>query len=88
MINTDNKVNNFFHSKKFMFIYSLLYLSGSEREKNLNIKESMYENKLEAKKWRDDVKNEILSDTEHHPDSDRAIKKLESMYEVMISKGV
>lgn len=88
MNNTNTTLNNFFHSKKFMFIYSLLHLDGISREKMLNIKESMYENKLEAKKWRDDIKNEILSDTEHHPDSDRAIKKLESMYEVMISKGV
>lgn len=84
-----NKLNNhwdtfqdddYFKSERLRYIFALTHMEGEERNRIINLTDSLYENKDEAKKWYHRIAKKI------HPDSNRDYQKHaeEAMKELQI----
>ena len=62
-------------------------LDGEIRMKKLGITKSLFNNKNEAKVWRDKILKEIHPDINNHPKSTLAMAKLNEMYNSMVGKN-
>jgi hypothetical protein len=73
--------HKYFQSEGQRIIYSLLELSGTSRQKALDITVEHYGDKALARTWYDNLAKIINSDTCLHPDdADTAMFELEEMY--------
>lgn len=72
----------FFKSKRDEYIFKLTKMSGKARMIALNAdNDALYENKKEAKKWRDNIAKYVHSDKKG---SDEAFRELQEIYQTMI----
>lgn len=86
--NCDMKTSNeYFTSKSNEYIFYLTELDGEVRMKKLGITKSLFNNKNEAKAWRDKILKEIHPDINNHPKSTLAMAKLNEMYNSMVGKN-
>ena len=69
------------------YIFYLTELDGEIRMKKLGITKSLFNNKNEAKVWRDKILKEIHPDINNHPKSTLAMAKLNEMYNSMVGKN-
>lgn len=74
-----------FNCEEAEIIFYLLEIDGPKRAKALNIRKIQYSDKKEAKKWRDNLAKKIHPDICKIQGCDRAISKLNQLYEEMIS---
>lgn len=85
-INTIEENYSFFTSKANEYIFYLTELEGDIRMKKLGITKSHFTSKKKSKEWRDKISKEIHPDINHHPKSQDAMAKLNSIYSSMIGK--
>lgn len=84
-IENNNDYNEYFNDKASEYIFYLLELSGKARADKLNIQLKHYSNKKEAKKWRDSIAKVIHPDKCKNKQANKAISKLNQLYEDMIN---
>lgn len=86
-VNRGQATNVYFNSLASEYIFYLLELDGKDRLDKLNINRKYYSNKKLAKGWRDKIAWEIHPDRCNIDGADRALAKLNQLYEGMISNG-
>ena len=86
-VNNGQATNVYFTSLAAEYIFYLLELDGKDRLNKLNVNRKYYSNKRLAKVWRDKIAWEIHPDRCKINGADRALAKLNQLYESMISNG-
>lgn len=76
----------YFKTKTDEIIYSLIELTGKQRQKKLDITEFCYKNPQYAKKWRNEIIKYIHPDKNNHPKANQAMAVLQELYEGMIKE--
>lgn len=79
--------DEFFKSEEARIIFYLTEADGPKRAKALKITRRLYGNKEAAQKWRRDLSKKIHPDVCNHKSANKAISKLNQLYEEMIING-
>ena len=75
--------DGYFISEPEKYIFALTNLDGEKRAELLGISEDMYMYKNKAKQWRDSIASKIHPDKCSHPDANKAMMKLNELYNSM-----
>lgn len=79
--------NSYFQSKEDEYIFYLVELDGELQQEKLKINLSLYKNKAQAKKWRDEIIKVLRPDTSQHPHVNKASSILHELYSEMKQNG-
>lgn len=75
--------DDYFHSKKARYIFSLLELDGEDRNRQLGLAEKHLRDKNAASKWMRAIAREIHPDKIDDPQAEKATQKLNELYELL-----
>lgn len=74
-------MNDYFKSKRAMYIFALTRMDGPNRAGTLGISDEMYRNKRKALTWYTRIKNTV--ERKHDQDTIDAMKVLDRLYKNM-----
>lgn len=75
-------MNDYFKSKRAMYIFALIRMDGLNRADTLGISDEMCRNKRKALTWYTRIKN--IVEKKHDQDTNNAIEVLDRLYKNMI----
>lgn len=75
--------NKYFKNENARYIYALVHMDTSSRNKVIGLKNDLYDDAIKAKKWYLKISNKIHPDhnLDNKEDAEKAFKELTSIYE-------